>query len=75
MTRRVTNRHRFVGYAAMILLALFVLRIPAVQNAIADVLIEFIEITEKTLRFPCALLDHDKCFSLDRFDPTYPPYL
>jgi len=75
MTRRVTNRHRFVGYAAMILLALFVLRIPAVQNAIADVLIEFIEITEKTLRFPCALLDHDRCFSLDRFDPTCPPYL
>jgi hypothetical protein len=59
----------------MILLALFVLRIPAVQNAIADVLIEFIEITEKTLRFPCALLDHDRCFSLDRFDPTCPPYL
>jgi hypothetical protein len=59
----------------MILLAFFVLRIPAVQNAIADALIEFIEITEKTLRFPCALLDYDRCFSLDRFDPTCPPYL
>ena len=75
MTQRVTNRRQFASYAAMILLAFFVLRIPAVQNAIADALIEFIEITEKTLRFPRALLNHDKCFSLDRFDSTCPPYL
>jgi hypothetical protein len=46
-----------------------------VQNAIAEALIEFIQITERTLRFPCALLDYDRCFSLDRFDPTCPPYL
>jgi hypothetical protein len=75
MTQRVTNRRQFASYAAMILLAFFVLRIPAVQNAIADALIEFVEITQRTLRFPCALLNHDKCFSLDRFDPTCPPYL
>jgi len=72
MTRRVTNRHRFIGYAAMIVLAFFVLRIPAVQNAIAGALIEFVEITQRTLRLPCALLNHDRCFSLDRFDPTCP---
>jgi hypothetical protein len=75
MTQRVTNRRRLAGYVAMILLAFFVLRIPAVQNAIADALIEFVEITQRTLRLPCALLNHDKCFSLDRFDPTCPPYL
>ena len=87
MTQRVTNRRQFASYAAMILLAFFVLRIPAVQNAIADALIEFVEITQRTLRFPCALLtqrtlrfpcallNHDKCFSLDRFDPSCPPYL
>ena len=75
MTERVTNRRRLAGYTAMILLAFFVLRIPAVQNAIAGALIEFVEITERLLRLPCALLDHDRCFSLDRFDPTCPPYL
>jgi hypothetical protein len=75
MTTPKTNRLRFASYAALIVLALLTLRIPAVQSAIAGALIEFIEITEKTLRFPCALLNHDRCFSLDRFDPTCPPYL
>jgi hypothetical protein len=75
MTQRATNRRRFAGYAAMIVMVLLVLRIPAVQNAIADALIEFVEITQRTLRLPCALLNQDKCFSLDRFDPTCPPYL
>ncbi len=75
MTQAKTNRRRFAGYAAMIVLVLLVLRIPAVQNAIADALIEFVEIAERTLRLPCALLDHDRCFTLDRLDPTCPPYL
>ena len=75
MTTPKINRLRFASYAAMIVLVLLVLRIPSVQNAIADALTEFIEITQWTLRLPCALLNHDKCFSLDRFDPTCPPYL
>jgi hypothetical protein len=29
-------------------------------------------VTERILRFPCWLLDHEHCFSLDRFDPTCP---
>ena len=62
MTQRFTNRRRLAGYVATILLAFFVLRISAVQNVIADALIEFVEITEKTLRLPCALLDHDRGF-------------
>jgi hypothetical protein len=72
MTQLVTNRRRLAGYAAMIVLALLALRIPAVQSVIAGALIEFVEITERTLRLPCALLDHDRCFSLDRLDPTCP---
>ena len=28
--------------------------------------------TERILRFPCWLMDHRRCFSLDRFDPTCP---
>jgi hypothetical protein len=72
MTQHFTNRRRPAGYAAMIVLALLVLRIPVVQNVIAGAFIEFVEITERTLRLPCALLDHDRCFSLDRLDPTCP---
>jgi len=75
MTERVTNRRKLACYAAMVVVALLILGIPAVQNAIAEALIEFIQITERTLRFPCALLDYDRCFSLDRLDPTCPPYL
>jgi hypothetical protein len=72
MTRPKNNHQRLAGYTAMIVLALVVLRVPAVQNVIAGALIEFVEITERTLRLPCALLDHDRCFSLDRMDPTCP---
>jgi len=72
MTQRITNRRRLAKYAAIIVLALVAIRIPAVQNVIASALIEFVEITERTLRLPCAVFDHDKCSSLDRLDPTRP---
>jgi hypothetical protein len=75
VTQAKTNRRKLAGYVALAVVTLLVFRIPAVQNAIAEALIEFVEITERTLRFPRALLDHDRCFSLDRFDPTCPPYL
>ena len=75
MTQAKTNRRKLVGYVALVVVTLLVFRIPVVQNAIAEALIEFVEITERTLRFPRALLDHDRCFSLDRFGPTCPPYL
>ena len=72
MTQARTNRRRLAGYAALVMVTLLILRTPAVQRVVADALIEFIQITEKTLRLPCALLNHDHCFSLDRFDPTCP---
>ncbi len=72
MTHRATNRRRLAGYAGMVMLALLFLRIPAVRNVVAGALIEFVEITERALHFPCTLLDHDRCFSLDRLDPTCP---
>jgi len=67
-----TNRRRLVGYALLVILALLFLRIPAVQRIVADVQIKFVETTEKTLRLPCVLLNHDHCFTLDRLDPTCP---
>jgi hypothetical protein len=75
MTVARHNSRKFVGYAALVVVALLILRIPSVQYVIAEALIEFIQITERTLRLPCALLDHDHCFSPDRFDPTCPQCL
>jgi hypothetical protein len=66
------RRRRHAGYASLIVLTLLVFRIPAVQNVAAATLTEFVQITERALRIPCALLDHDHCFFLDRFDPTCP---
>lgn len=72
MTPTKIRRCRLASYAALIVLTLLVFRIPAVQNIAAAVLAEFVQITERALHIPCALLDHDHCFSLDRFDPTCP---
>ena len=75
MTYRAINRRRLFVNAALIALALLVLAMPATQNILAWALNEFAEITERALHFPCTLLDHGKCFTLDRFDPTCPQCL
>lgn len=75
MTHRAMNRRRLFVNAALVALALLVLAMPATQNVLACALDEFAEITERTLHFPCTLLDHYKCFTLDRFDPTRPQCL
>ena len=72
MTDHKTNRGRLAGYALLVILAVLFIRTPAVQRIVAGTLIEFVEVTERVFRFPCALLDHDRCFSLDRLDPTCP---
>jgi hypothetical protein len=59
----------------MTVLVLVVLRIPAVQSAVAGSLVEFVEITERAMHIPSWLMDHQSCFTLDRLDPTCPPYL
>ena len=75
MTQAKTNRRKLACYAAMVVVALLILRIPAVQRTVAGALIESVEIAGRTLRLPCALLDHDRCLSLDRLDPTCPQCL
>jgi hypothetical protein len=72
MTHRAMNRRRLFVNAALVALALLVLAMPATQNVLACILNEFAEITERALHFPCTLLDHGKCFTLDRLDPTCP---
>ena len=72
MTHCAMNRRRLFVNAALVALALLVLAMPATQNVLACALNEFAEITERALHFPCTLLDHGKCFTLDRLDPTCP---
>lgn len=72
MMPHLMNRHRLFVNAGLIALALFVLAMPAAQNVLAFALDEFTEITERVLHFPCTLLNHTHCFTLDRFDPTCP---
>jgi len=75
MMYRSMNRRKLAATATMIALAFLVLAMPATQNVLACALNEFAEITERALHFPCTLLDHGKCFTLDRFDPTCPQCL
>jgi hypothetical protein len=75
VTQAKTNRRKLACYVALVVVTLPVFRIPAVQCAVAGALSEFVEIAERTLRLPCALLNHDHCFTLDRFDPTCPQCL
>jgi hypothetical protein len=72
MTHCAMNRRRLFVNASLVALALLVLAMPATQNVLACASNEFAEITERALHFPCTLLDHSKCFTLDRLDPTCP---
>jgi hypothetical protein len=72
MTLRITARRRFVIHAAVMALVIVALGTPGGQSIVLDALVEFADITERVVHFPCLLLDHTRRFSLDRFDPTCP---
>jgi len=72
MRLRIPARGTCAVHAAGIVIAIAVLRMPAAQSAVLGGLVGFADMTERILRFPCQLLDHRHCFSLDRFDPTCP---
>lgn len=75
MSNSVTRRRKFVAWVAMFTLTLASMATPAGRSLAVSALVEFAEITEKAVRFPCWLVDHSRCFSLDRFDPTCPQCL
>ncbi len=75
MMPHLMNLRRLFVWAGLIARALFILALPATQNVLAFALDECAEITERAMRFSCTLLDHSKCFTLDRFDPTCPQCL
>ena len=72
MKLRITPRSKFVIHAVAIVLMIVALRTPATQSVILGALVEFAEITERVMQFPCWIADHSRCLSLDRFDPTCP---
>jgi hypothetical protein len=72
MTHRITNRRKLIAWAAVVVLMLAAGRTPTGQHIVVGALIEFVEITERFMQIPCWLMDHTRCFSLDRLDPTCP---
>jgi hypothetical protein len=72
MTHRITSRRKVVVGAAVSVLTLAIAATPTGRQMAVDMLVDFVGITERVSRLPCWLVDHSKCFSLDRFDPTCP---
>ena len=71
----VLNRRRLFMKSAVVALALLIFAMPVTQNFLACALDEFVEITDRALHFPCTFLEHGKCFTPDRLDPTCPQCL
>jgi hypothetical protein len=65
-------RRKSAVQAMVVLLTIAGLSTPTARTALAAGLVGFVDVTERILRFPCCLMDHKHCFSLDRFDPTCP---
>jgi hypothetical protein len=72
MTYPLTNRRKLIAGAAGFMLALFIVATPTGRSVAVSALLNFAEITERVARFPGWLVDHSRCFSLDRLDPTCP---
>jgi len=69
------NRFRFVSSIVLCALAVATLATPTGRALVLALLVHIAEVGAKILHLPCQLLDHSKCFTLDRMDPTCSPYL
>ncbi len=69
------TRRRLVTGIAICALATATLATPTGRTVVLVSLVHVAEIGSKILRLPCWIVDHSKCFSLYRLDPTCPPYL
>ena len=72
MTYSLTNRGKLIIGIVAFTLALTIVATPDGRGAAVNATSELIETTERIMRFPCWLVDHSRCFSLDRLDPTCP---
>jgi hypothetical protein len=72
MKQSVTTRRKFISGAAALALTLAIVATPTCRGLAASALLDFAEINEEVARLPCWIVDHIRCLSLDRFDPTCP---
>ena len=72
MYKLVVRHPKFAVQATVVLLTIAGLSTPTARKVLAAGLVGFADVTERILRFPCCLVDHKHCLSLDRFDPTCP---
>jgi hypothetical protein len=75
MNHLVMNRRRLVTVIAVCALVAATLAMSTGRAVVLVFLVHVVEIGYKILRLPCWIVDHSKCFTLDRLDPTCPPYL
>ena len=69
------TRRRFATGIAVCALATATLATPTGRAVVLASLVHVAEAATKVLRLPCWIVDHSKCFSMDRMDPTCPPHL
>jgi hypothetical protein len=70
----VTRRKLATGIAVCAL-ATATLATPTGRAVVLVSLVRVAEVGSKILRLPCWIVDHSKCFNLDRLDPTCPQCL
>jgi hypothetical protein len=69
------TRRRLVTGIAVCALVAATLATPTGRAVVLVSLVHVAEIGSKILRLPCWLVDHSKCFNLDRLNPTCPQCL
>jgi hypothetical protein len=72
MKQTATTRHKVIAGAAVLVLMLAIVATATGRSVIVSALLDFFEISERVARLPLWIVDHSRCFSLDRFDPTCP---
>jgi hypothetical protein len=68
----MTRRRLFTGIVVMLRWRLATLATPIGRAVALASMVRVAEVSTKVLRLPCWIVDHSKCFSLDRLDPTCP---
>jgi hypothetical protein len=75
MNHLVVNSRTLVVGIALCTLATATLATPTGRAVVVVSLVRVAEAGTKVLRLPYWNVDRSKCFSLDRLNPTCPPYL
>ena len=69
------TRRRLVTGIAVCALVAATLATSTRRAVVLASLVHVVEVGAKILRLPCQFLDHSKCFTLDRLNPTCPQCL